>query len=100
MYWCAALHTALPRHSRSCGVVVITSALHAEGPQFDPGRDQATLLIFKTRNVHIASLLSACLRQQKTWDIAVYSYTVSTADIEMLSDTSKYEFLSQPGSVV
>ena len=24
----------------SCGVVVITSALHAEGPQFDPGRDQ------------------------------------------------------------
>ena len=23
----------------SCGVVVITSALHAEGPQFDPGRD-------------------------------------------------------------
>ena len=22
------------------GVVVITSALHAEGPQFDPGRDQ------------------------------------------------------------
>ena len=38
-------------HSRSCGVVVITSALHAEGPQFDPGRDQATLLIFKTWNV-------------------------------------------------
>ena len=30
--------------SRSCGVVVITSALHAEGPQFDPGRDQATFL--------------------------------------------------------
>ena len=26
--------------SWSCGVVVITSALHAEGPQFDPGRDQ------------------------------------------------------------
>ena len=24
----------------SCGVVVITSALHAEGPRFDPGRDQ------------------------------------------------------------
>ena len=24
----------------SCGVEVITSALHAEGPQFDPGRDQ------------------------------------------------------------
>ena len=23
----------------SCGVVVITSALHAEGRQFDPGRD-------------------------------------------------------------
>ena len=28
------------RIKRSCGVVVITSALHAEGPQFDPGRDQ------------------------------------------------------------
>ena len=27
-------------HAWSCGVVVITSALHAEGPQFDPGRDQ------------------------------------------------------------
>ena len=27
----------------SCGVVVITSALHAEGPQFDPGRDQILL---------------------------------------------------------
>ena len=26
--------------SWSCGVVVITSALYAEGPQFDPGRDQ------------------------------------------------------------
>ena len=23
---------------RYCGVVVITSALHAEGPQFDPGQ--------------------------------------------------------------
>ena len=32
----------------SCGVVVITSALHAEGPQFDPGRDHVLLkaLIF------------------------------------------------------
>ena len=30
--------------SWSCGVVVITSALHAEGPQFDPGRDQQLLL--------------------------------------------------------
>ena len=29
--------------SWSCGVVVITSALHAEGPQFDPGRDQFIL---------------------------------------------------------
>ena len=28
----------------SCGVVVITSALHAEGPQFDPGRDQLYVL--------------------------------------------------------
>ena len=27
----------------SCGVVVITSALHAEGPQFDPGRDHRFL---------------------------------------------------------
>ena len=27
----------------SCGVVVITSALHAEGPQFDPGRDHRLL---------------------------------------------------------
>ena len=29
----------------SCGVVVITSALHAEGPQFDPGRDQKMFFI-------------------------------------------------------
>ena len=29
----------------SCGVVVITSALHAEGPQFDPGRDQRHFII-------------------------------------------------------
>ena len=28
----------------SCGVVVITSALHAEGPQFDPGRDHISFL--------------------------------------------------------
>ena len=27
----------------SCGVVVITSALHAEGPQFNPGRDHRFL---------------------------------------------------------
>ena len=27
------------------GVVVITSALHAEGPQFDPGRDQFCLVL-------------------------------------------------------
>ena len=27
-------------NSWSCGVVVITSALHADGPRFDPGRDQ------------------------------------------------------------
>ena len=26
--------------TRSCSVVVITSALHAEGPRFEPGRDQ------------------------------------------------------------
>ena len=25
--------------TRSCGVVVITSALHAEGRRFDPGQD-------------------------------------------------------------
>ena len=31
--------------SWSCGVVVITSALHAEGPQFDPGRDQRHFII-------------------------------------------------------
>ena len=29
----------------SRGVVVITSALHAEGPQFDPGRDQFCLVL-------------------------------------------------------
>ena len=29
----------------SCGVVVITSALHAEGPQFDPGRDHSFFYI-------------------------------------------------------
>ena len=28
----------------SCGVVVITSALHAEGPQFDPGRDHSVTI--------------------------------------------------------
>ena len=33
--------------SWSCGVVVITSALHAEGPQFDPGRDQYLFSINK-----------------------------------------------------
>ena len=38
----AAAHVAAADCSPawSCGVVVITSALHAEGPQFDPGRDQ------------------------------------------------------------
>ena len=30
-------------HNWSCGVVVITSSLHAEGPQFDPGRDTSFL---------------------------------------------------------
>ena len=60
--------------SWSCGVVVITSALHAEGPQFDPGRDQmifflkflkslkywkvASLLWFFNFFVHLA--LKAC----------------------------------------
>ena len=34
---------SLECHAWSCGVVVITSALHAEGPQFDPGRDQIFL---------------------------------------------------------
>ena len=33
--------------SWSCGVVVITSALHAEGPQFDPGRDQRFFVLKK-----------------------------------------------------
>ena len=33
--------------SWSCGVVVITSALHAEGPQFDPGRDQLLFTSWK-----------------------------------------------------
>ena len=36
-----SIHAFWPQHHAwSCGVVVITSALHAEGPQFDPGRDQ------------------------------------------------------------
>ena len=30
----------------SCGVVVITSALHAEGRQFDPGTDHYLLSFF------------------------------------------------------
>ena len=38
----------------SCGVVVITSALHAEGPQFDPGRDQK--IFVKTMTVTATNL--------------------------------------------
>ena len=38
-----AVKTLPEYQSWSCGVVVITSALHAEGPQFDPGRDQLLL---------------------------------------------------------
>ena len=34
-------------HNWSCGVVVITSALHAEGPQFDPGWDHSFGLVQK-----------------------------------------------------
>ena len=30
----------------SCGVVVITYALHTEGPQFDPGRDHRFYFTF------------------------------------------------------
>ena len=37
----------------SCGVVVITSALHAEGPQFDPGRDQKIFLNFECNNSNL-----------------------------------------------
>lgn len=33
-----------------CGVVVITSALHAEGPRFDPGQNQATFFPNKFNN--------------------------------------------------
>ena len=51
-YFCTLFHLKFPsrkitifKHLTtcfkwSCSVVVITSALHAEGPQFEPGRDQ------------------------------------------------------------
>ena len=29
-----------------CGVVVITSVLHTEGPQFDPGQQQSCFILF------------------------------------------------------
>ena len=42
----------------SCGVVVITSALHAEGPRFDPGRDQLAYIFFhQSPKVALALLL-------------------------------------------
>ena len=37
------IYRSVARWFRS--VVVITSALHAEGPQFDPGRDQFCLVL-------------------------------------------------------
>ena len=40
----------------SCGVVVITSALHAEGPQFDPGRDQMMFYYFQQRIVKMIAI--------------------------------------------
>ena len=30
----------------SCSVVVITCALHAQGPQFDPGQEQALFVSY------------------------------------------------------
>ena len=49
----------------SCGVVVITSALHAEGPQFDPGRDHKMFFVFGRMNsnlfYYIFSYLYICL---------------------------------------
>ena len=40
----------------SCGVVVITSALHAEGPQFDPGRDQMMFYYFQQTIVKMIAI--------------------------------------------
>ena len=51
-----AVKTLPEYQSWSCGVVVITSALHAEGPQFDPGRDQLLLKKQVTSNY-----LSQCI---------------------------------------
>ena len=50
----AAAHVAAADCSPawSCGVVVITSALHAEGPQFDPGRDQQLFCHHILSNFH------------------------------------------------
>ena len=45
--------------SWSCGVVVITSALHAEGPQFDPGRDQSNFNFVFEQQATIINILSS-----------------------------------------
>ena len=48
--WCAGRNTLLILPCNVCvwfrSVVVITSALHAEGRQFDPGRNQMRLSLF------------------------------------------------------
>ena len=41
------------KYLRSCSVVVITSALHAEGPRFEPGRDQACNFIIIQKQIKV-----------------------------------------------
>ena len=65
----------------SCGVVVITSALHAEGPQFDPGRDQKIFSTF----LQILRSLKSC---QQLW-LFLGSTTKSSQNLAKIENFSK-----------
>ena len=59
---CSLKSSRLECQAWSCGVVVITSALHAEGPQFDPGRDQIFFVqAISRRTLQVSELMLDCV---------------------------------------
>ena len=72
-------------HKWSCGVVVITSSLHAEGPQFDPGRDTSFLHHIQSYDSIYNRIISQSWNIHHSWTLMLDSTRKFIKRMEMKS---------------
>ena len=73
----------------SCSVVVITCALHAQGPQFDPGQEQAVFVSYLNTVTFPDIMLGSTARAAKSVGMWPINSNKNILEIHACSDPSR-----------